>query len=610
MFVVADSYRRHRRRVRRTVIAVSAALMLSGCQARPGDAPIAEEPTTTEAAPTAAPDQSARTITIGVSEFSPGFNPHLISTDPAFANIIADLVLPSAFRQDANGEWQMDADLLAAVEPSTTETGAQKVRYRIRPEAQWSDGTPVSGSDFEYLWQSMLQTSGVRDAIGYEAIKSLQVSGGGRIVDVTFTNSFPNWRTLFRNLLPSHIYRGAGTAFTDAMNDSIPVSGGRYTVQSLDLGRNDLELVRNDRFSGANPAATEILHFREVTSDQQGAELLRTGQAQLAQVRPQEVTDIALGGVPGVTTQLTSPPTQLQLDFNLTSTQLTDAAARTKVAKQIDVTKVAQVVTGKVKPPLPKQPEQGAEQASTDKTSAEPTSTRETSSSSSSSAAFEQNTRPLRIGFPQGDNRAGAAASTIADQLTNAKIDAEAVPINRRELFAGHLPTGTIDMVVTWRGQADSVTSLVSQYLCTSHTRAAIEVEPPTSVSDAAKSTATTSQEPSSSTSTSSRTAEPTTKAAETFGRGSNASGLCSPDVDKLLLGALRTQTDSTELQQELQPLLAKEMITVPLVADQWLTATTAGLVSGTEKDPKKWPQNAQTGLFVTAPAWKRTTDG
>lgn len=602
VWVVGFQQQRRHRRALAVATAAAATLVLVGCQARPGDAPIAEDPTPTQTQPTTAPDRADRTITIGVSEFNAGFNPHLLTTDPTFATVVADLILPSAFREDVDGELKMDADLLESVDASETDAGAQKVRYVIRPDAQWSDGTPVSGNDFEYLWQSMRQNTGVRNAIGYEAIKDVHVSGGGRIVDVTFTNAFPNWRTLFNHLLPSHTYRTAGTAFTDVMHESIPVSGGRYTVESLDIGRNDLVLVRNDRFSGAHPAATEILKFREVTSDQHGAELLRTEQAQVVSVRPGTVTNTALRTVPKVTAQTTRPPAQLQLDFNVSSTELGSAKDRGIIAEKLDVSTLATIVAGRTAPPVPKplphtdaatQPAESTTQSSTEQSPTHNAPTR-----------FS---RPLRIAYPQGNSQAGVAAATISDQLNSQDIAAEAVAANRRDLYAGYLPAGTIDMTVTWQWQPDSVTSLVSQYLCPPRTRSAIEVEEPTSSEETETET---SSEPSTTTAEDTTEPEETTTADTTFGRGSNTSGLCNPSVDKLLLGALRTETDSANLKKELAPLLADEVVTVPLLSDEWLTATTDGVVSGTEKDPKKWPQHAQTGLFVTAPQWKRTTDG
>ena len=47
----------------------------------------------------------------------------------------------------------MDPDLLVSAD--VTSTSPQTVVYKIKPDAVWNDGTPVTADDFIYNWQTM-----------------------------------------------------------------------------------------------------------------------------------------------------------------------------------------------------------------------------------------------------------------------------------------------------------------------------------------------------------------------------------------------------------------------------------------------------------------------
>ena len=185
--------------------AVLAAGVLAGCQANPGPPPVveAESPTVTSASPTTTtPDEAEQeealpersTVAIGVDPLRGGLNPHIMANNSELVSQIAELVLPSAFHDD-----EMDADVLeSAEEIDAPGSVAMRVRYTIAAPAQWSDGTPISGSDFTYLWEQMNQTAGVNNAAGYRAISAVRTSGNGRVVTVDDPWGFGNsleWAT-------------------------------------------------------------------------------------------------------------------------------------------------------------------------------------------------------------------------------------------------------------------------------------------------------------------------------------------------------------------------------------------------------------------------------
>ncbi|WP_237559362.1 hypothetical protein [Corynebacterium pilosum] len=183
---------------------VTTGVLLASCAANPGPPPVVEpEPApTTTTSTTTAPLEPAKTrseISVGVEPLRNGLNPHLLSDESSVVQSIANLVLPSAFIGD-----QINHEVLDSAEVLPESPAAMTVRYQIADAAQWSDGTPLTGADFNYLWRQMSTTPGVLNPAGYRAISNVRVSGsGGKTVDVDFEEPVAAWNELFRHILPS-----------------------------------------------------------------------------------------------------------------------------------------------------------------------------------------------------------------------------------------------------------------------------------------------------------------------------------------------------------------------------------------------------------------------
>ncbi|WP_261986222.1 ABC transporter substrate-binding protein, partial [Enterococcus faecium] len=126
----------------------------------------------------------------------------------------------------------------------------QTIRYEIAPEAQWSDGTPITAQDFGFLYRAMTTTPGVIDAAPYRAISNVRSLDSGKTVEVDFSQRMIYWPVLFRNLLPSHSIEDFGSS----LNSGVPASGWRYSFDNFDRARGIVTINRNDRFWGAKPA--------------------------------------------------------------------------------------------------------------------------------------------------------------------------------------------------------------------------------------------------------------------------------------------------------------------------------------------------------------------
>ena len=92
---------------------------------------------------------------------------------------------PSVFRIHPDLSVQLDPTFMASAE--LTSRDPQTITYRIRPEASWSDGTPITAADFLYLWEHLNGTNPKTDAAttaGYDRIKQVTGSADGKTVTV------------------------------------------------------------------------------------------------------------------------------------------------------------------------------------------------------------------------------------------------------------------------------------------------------------------------------------------------------------------------------------------------------------------------------------------
>lgn len=409
--------------------------VLSSCAAQPGPPPIVEEPETTETETTTVQPTERTETNVGVQPLRNGLNPHLTADENSTVRDVAELTLPSAFH---GGE--LNTDLLRSAEvlevdpdaPAAPDAPAMTVRYEINPAAQWSDGSPITGADFVYLWRGITTTPGAVDPAGYRAIRDVRVSGGGgKTVDVLFDAAVDTWPDLFNYLLPSHLLDSRAQDFATALRDAIPASAGRYMVDKVDRGAGVIALKRNDRFWGPNPAGIDLLTLNFVRSTDGTADRLRSGQLSFVDHVPGETTWDAYSLIPETQVRLEEGPRELGVTLSVGSPVLGTRQAREEFASLVDVPLISRIAAGRTR----------------DLAAAEPTVPVEGATETLRAAVAES--RPLRIAADPRDDQAMPGARALADVLVRAGIPAEAVAADTTET-AARLRAGTVDAVVTW----------------------------------------------------------------------------------------------------------------------------------------------------------------
>ena len=108
-------------------------------------------------------------------------------------------VLPRLMELDLQNNYRASPTLLE--EPTNANGGLQvgndgafTLTYRLRSDAIWSDGTPMTSTDVWYTWRARLDTAGTLDTAGYQLITAVNTDDP-QVAVVTFSEPYAPWRT-------------------------------------------------------------------------------------------------------------------------------------------------------------------------------------------------------------------------------------------------------------------------------------------------------------------------------------------------------------------------------------------------------------------------------
>ncbi len=199
---------------------------------------------------------------------------------------LGNLTMPQALNVDSDGNY-VAGDIL--VDMPTLDPGPpMTVTYRIKEEAVWSDGAPITSNDFEYTWDQIANGKNIYDPTGYVEIESIDTTDP-KIAIVTFTQEFAAWRDLFGGfyfLLPSHLLEGANRH--KVMKDGYEFSGGPWQLEGGRKGwkkGESITLVPNEAFWGIQPTIEKVI-FQFIPESAAELEAVETGQVVAAYPLP------------------------------------------------------------------------------------------------------------------------------------------------------------------------------------------------------------------------------------------------------------------------------------------------------------------------------------
>jgi len=281
----------------------------------------------------------------GADQEPTGFNDNTSSDNGTSVQNVVIRVLPNTYYYYPDFTVHYDKELLSEEPKAETVNGKQVVTFKIKPEAVWSDGTPINSDDFEYLWKSITSKGfDVASTAGFDQIESVTGQGADKkTVVVTFSKPFSDWQSLFTNILPSHFmkslepkYGGAKGAWEKGIKTSLPVSGGPWLVQSFDQSSKIVTLVRNDKYWGTKPKLDKIIYQILSDSSQQPA-ALKNNEVDLIYPQPQlDLVKQVKAEAPSVQSEVNFGLSFEHLDFNTQNQFLSDLKVRQAIAYAVD----------------------------------------------------------------------------------------------------------------------------------------------------------------------------------------------------------------------------------------------------------------------------------
>lgn len=248
--------------------------------------------------------------------------------------MMQEQTLPRAFTY-TNGDYRTTP--LLAGQPKLDTGPPMRVTYQINPRAVWSDGEPITSTDFKYTYEEALQLS--------PEIKSVDDSSP-HVAVVTFSYPFPQWHEEFGPLLPAHLLQGKDR---DAlMHNGYSFSGGPWIIDHWTRGQ-EVKLVPNSRYWDEKPKLDAIV-FKIFGDSSAYVAAFETGQVDVAYFSSAGSETAALRGVARTQYESRLSLSWYGVWFNTHRPPLDSVSVRKALAYATDRSAIASQVYGAVVP--------------------------------------------------------------------------------------------------------------------------------------------------------------------------------------------------------------------------------------------------------------------
>ena len=169
--------------------------------------------------------------------------------------------------------------------------GTMTVTYQIRPEARWADGVPITGSDFQFTLDTILNPDlSIPKGIYADIVSSVVAE---KTFSYTLAVATIQYEQLFDVLLPRHDIEGTNLAAH--WNERTWVSGGPFIFEEWVPGES-IAFSRNDAYWKTDPETRNVLpfldgvEFRFADETNELTAEFRTGEISVLQVAAGSLT--------------------------------------------------------------------------------------------------------------------------------------------------------------------------------------------------------------------------------------------------------------------------------------------------------------------------------
>jgi peptide/nickel transport system substrate-binding protein len=288
------------------------------------------------------------TITVGAEQELTNFNQNTAADNVFWGAMIVRLIWPQMYYQTP--DLKMAPGLIADGPAEVVKEDPFTVRWKIKQEAVWDDGTPVGYDDLFYYWQC----NGVvdegepvdkddpevtaRDCVstdGYDQVTKF-TKIDDKTAEAEFEKPIAEFEQMFSNPIPpAHIARAKGKDSWEKSFVSSPLaSAGPYKLREYNKGES-LTLERNEKFFGT-PANLDTITFRFIDDSAQLVDALRNQEVELIYPQPQLDMPQQIEELSGIHAESNVGPQWEHLTFNFQNPILADDAVRQAIVLGTD----------------------------------------------------------------------------------------------------------------------------------------------------------------------------------------------------------------------------------------------------------------------------------
>ncbi|MEP7021830.1 MAG: ABC transporter substrate-binding protein, partial [Pseudonocardiales bacterium] len=198
------------------------------------------------------------TLTYTVEKTIVGWNTNSSNSSTFDLVEIEDGLIGGAFTANPDLKPALNTDMMTSAEQ--TKADPQTLVYKIKPEAVWSDGTPITEKDFEYQLHTSDGTScpdcAPASTSGYDQVASIAGSDNDKTVTVVMKKPYSDWQSMFGALYPAHILgqhgdvatpKGLAASFAWSDKTQPTYSNGPYMISAADK-ETSVTLVPNPKW--------------------------------------------------------------------------------------------------------------------------------------------------------------------------------------------------------------------------------------------------------------------------------------------------------------------------------------------------------------------------
>jgi len=189
-------------------------------------------------------------VIVGDSQEPPTLNPFVPGGDNFIVSIVGQGYLAgvqeiSGFTLELIPELVTELPTIDNGGVVLNDDGTMTVSYQILDNAQWDDGTPISGADFQYTLDVILDPDTPVDKTTYEDIDLDTVVVGDKTFEYTIAAPTALYELIFGTLIPQHAVEGSD--FATDWNETMWPSAGPFVFSEWQKGQS-ITLVRNDNY--------------------------------------------------------------------------------------------------------------------------------------------------------------------------------------------------------------------------------------------------------------------------------------------------------------------------------------------------------------------------